>query len=378
MFEHENYATFAAENSDIEVIKNSLVDVTMASLYKNYGRTGLVAEFKMDNYEQTAKEVKEAMFAFASNKAGIKVPTKKNEVLAFFANPVAENIFNSIIAETIADVRIRVTSPQLMAMAEIVSVEPGDSYTWEIETKALPVVQRASLASNVVYLQSWSKQAITISPEEYGIGSTIDFIRVLAADYDIGKEIARMVYATLMAEYSAVAGIIFSTTGALATKTPFYQATWVPANYVKMAEYISALSDGNGVTAYGTIVAFNAISALATTNFGFAMQDRYIENGYLGKIYGIDSVILDQVVNFNAPLGTNLTNLVGIIPDDLIVLLSAVGDKPVKLVRSTYVRVKKDDPQDGSLNRIAYRYFFGFNAALATQAHFGLQATASN
>lgn len=372
-----NYAMFAAENSDIDVIKNSLVDVTMAALSKNYGKTGLVSEYKMDNYEQTARDVKEAMFAFAANKAGIKVPTKKNEVLAFFSNPVAESIFNSIIAETIADVRIRVTSPQLMAMAEIISVEPGDSYTWEIETKALPVVQKASLASNVVYLQSWSKQAITIAPEEYGLGTTMDFIRILAADYDIGKEIARMVYATLMAEYSAVANIIFATSGALATKTPFYKSTWAAADYVKMAEYISALNGGMGVTAYGTLVAFNAISALATTNFGFAMQDRYIENGYLGKIYGIDSVILDQVVNYNAPLGTTLANLTGIIPDNLIVLLSAVGDKPVKLVRSTYVRVKRDEPQDGALNRVVYRYFFGFNAALATQAHFGLQSTSA-
>ena len=377
MFEHENYAMFAAKDSEIDVIKNSLVDVTMAALYKNYGKGGLVAEFSMDNYDQTAKDVKDLMFAYAANKAGINAPKSKSEILAFFSNPVAENIFNSIIAETIADVRIRVTSPNLIAMAEIVSVEPGDSYTWEIETKALPVVQKASLASNVVYLQSWSKQAITISPEEYSVGATMDFIRILAADFDLGKEIARMVYATLMAEYSAVANIIFSTTGALATKTPFYQSTWAAANYVKMAEYIAALNGGTGVTAYGTIVAFNAISALATTSFGFAMQDRVIENGYLGKIYGIDSVIMDQVVNYKAPLGTSRAGVTGIIPDNLIVLLSAVGDKPVKLVRSTYVRVKKDDPQDGALNRVAYRYFFGFNAALATQAHFGLQATSA-
>lgn len=373
-----NYATFANESEDVDVIKNSLVDVTMASLYKNYGNTGLVSEFKMDNYDQVAKDVKEAMFAFVANKAGLKVPTKKSEVLSFFANPVAESIFNSIIAETIADVRIRVTSPQLMAMAEIIPVEPGDSYTWEIETKALPVVQKASLASNVAYLQSWSKSSITISPEEYSVAATMDFIRILAADYDLGKEIARMVYATLMQEYSAVATIIFATSGALATKTPFYKSTWAAADYVKMAEYISALNGGMGVTAYGTKVAFNAISALATTSFGFAMQDRVIENGYLGKIYGVDSVLLEQVVNFNAPLGTSLADLAGIIPDNLIVLLSAVGDKPVKLVRSTYVRVKKDDPQDGALNRVVYRYFFGYNAALATQAHFGLQSTAAN
>ena len=372
-----NYAMFAAENSDIDVLKNSLSDLTLAALSSNYTKSGLVADFKVDNYNQMTKEAKEALLAFCAAKAGIKVPTNKTEVLAMFSNPVAESLFNSIIAETIADVRIRVTSPQLMAMAEIVNVEPGDSYTWEIETKALPVVQKASLASNVAYLQSWSKKGITISPDEYGLGSTIDFIRVLAADFDIGKEIARMVYATLMAEYSAVANIIFATSGDLATKTPFYQSTWNGANYVKMAEYISALNGGMGVTAYGTIVAFNAISALATTSFGFAMQDRYIENGYLGKIYGVDSVILDQVVNFNAPIGTSLAGLNGIIPDNLIVLLSAVGDKPVKLVRSTYVRVKRDEPQDGALNRIAYRYFFGFNAALATQAHFGLQSTSA-
>jgi hypothetical protein len=44
MFEHENYAMFASENSDVEVIKNSLVEVTMAALYKNYGKTGLERE----------------------------------------------------------------------------------------------------------------------------------------------------------------------------------------------------------------------------------------------------------------------------------------------------------------------------------------------
>ena len=372
-----NYAMFAAENHDAEIIKNSLSEVTLASLSSNFGKSGLVSEYKIDNYSQTAKDVKEALIAFCAKTAGMKNPTSKSEVLALFSNPVAESLFNSIIAETIADVRIRVTSPQLMAMAEIISVEPGDSYTWEIETKALPVVQRASLASNVAYLQSWSKKGITISPDEYGLGSTIDFIRVLAADYDIGKEIARMVYATLMAEYSAVANIIFSTTGDLATKTPFYKSTWAAADYVKMAEYISALNGGMGVTAYGTLVAFNAISALTTTNFGFGTQDRFIENGYLGKIYGIDSVILDQVVNYNSALGTTLADLAGVIPDNLIVLLSAVGDKPVKLVRSTYVRVKREEPQDGALNRVVYRYFFGFNAALATQAHFGLQSTSA-
>lgn len=372
-----NYAMFAAENSDVEVIKNSLSEVTLASLSENFGKSGLVSSYKIDNYNQTSKDVKDALIAFCAKTAGMKNPTTKGEVLALFSNPVAESLFNSIIAETISDVRIRVTSPQLMAMAEIISVEPGDSYTWEIETKALPVVQRASLASNVAYLQSWSKKGITISPDEYGLGSTIDFIRVLAADFDIGKEIARMVYATLMAEYSAVANIIFSTTGDLATKTPFYKSTWAASDYVKMAEYISALNGGMGVTAYGTLVAFNAISALTTTNFGFGTQDRLIENGYLGKIYGIDSVLLGQVVNYNSALGTSLAGLTGIIPDNLIVLLSAVGDKPVKLVRSTYVRVKRDEPQDGALNRIVYRYFFGFNAALATQAHFGLQSTSA-
>ena len=45
-----DYAMFANDNNDVEVIKNSLVDITLASLYNEYGKTVLVSEFKMDNY----------------------------------------------------------------------------------------------------------------------------------------------------------------------------------------------------------------------------------------------------------------------------------------------------------------------------------------
>ena len=57
-------------------------------------------------------------------------------------------------------------------------------------------------------------------------------------------------------------------------------------------------------------------------------------------------------------------------------MLSGVGDKPVKLVRENFIRIIKQNNTDGAQNKVAYSYFMGFDAAIATQAHFALQNVA--
>ena len=57
-----------------------------------------------------------------------------------------------------------------------------------------------------------------------------------------------------------------------------------------------------------------------------------------------------------------------------ILLLSSVGDKPVKLVRESFVHVKVKEPTDGSQYRHNYEHFMSFDAAIITQANYGIQA----
>ena len=85
-----------------------------------------------------------------------------------------------------------------------------------------------------------------------------------------------------------------------------------------------------------------------------------------------------QSTNFAAPIGNSDTTAqkIMLLPNDQIFLLADVGDKPVKLVRENYVRVINTEPNNNSINRREYQYFMAFDAAIATQAHFGIQKLA--
>ncbi|MEI6296318.1 MAG: hypothetical protein WCO84_01555 [bacterium] len=361
-----NYTLNFASNSEVaKKLVDMSIDVTMASLSEDFGQTGLVSKFSLDNRHEASRMAKEGVLSFAAEKAGIEKIETKSDVIMAFANPIFENIVNAIQAETLMGVMARVQSAQILGMANIATVDIGDSYTWEIDPKGLPIAQRASYLSNVTVDQSFLKKSITVTPQQYSLGTTLDYVRVLANDYDWGKQLARVAMGMLYAQYKLIVSLLFDVSG-----TPIYKGTFAVKDYVKMASDLNALNGGAGVTAYGTLPAWQAINAVATSG-GFTTIDEYIRNNFLQKIFGIDSMIIDQATDFSAPLtGVSPTVLV---PEDHIVLLSSVGDKPVKLVRENFIRVIKSDHTSTSQNKVSYSYFMAFDAALATQAHFGLQ-----
>lgn len=368
-----NFSTNADET--LKVVVSNLSDVIETAAFSAYGKTGMVAEKKMDNYADTMQKTKLAVLGFAQKASGIKeLNTKTDVAMAFANNQIFVSMFNSIIAESLRNVMVRATSPQLMALCNIETVEVGDSYSFDIDTKALPVAQLASYGDNVALLRGFANQSVTITPRPYSIGTTIDYIRILANDYDLGRELARVMMGMLYAQYKLVKNIIFAT--ANVNNTPFLLAAFTQSGFVQMASDISMINGGAGVTAYGTLVAFNKIGALATTGgYGYVSQDEIIRNGYLQKIFGVDCVILDQATDFSAPFTTANAPSLRLIPDNYIVLVSTIGDKPVKLVREDFIRVRVREAYENSLNRIEYNYFQSFNAGLATQGAYGLVAT---
>ena len=51
-------------------------------------------------------------------------------------------------------------------------------------------------------------------------------------------------------------------------------------------------------------------------------------------------------------------------------------DKPVKLVREDFIHVKVKEPTQGSQYRYNYEYWMSFDAAIITQANYGIQSVA--
>lgn len=366
---------FSAQDETAEVIKNNLVKLAKYAM-NNDSRYKRVAELsfsneKIDNYEELNLKAKTALLKYAAEKAQIKEISTKADVINAFSNPMFQTVFNSIIVDSLQSIVLKSRPEQIYRLANVSDVEVGDSETWEIDTKGLPIAQRTSYTTNVTFLDSYAITPITITPKPYSIGTTMDYIRILANNYDIGREIARVAASLLFAQLKLIVDSIYAI--ANVQGTPFYQANWNAANYVQMIDDIKMLNGGADVTAYGTTVAFSKMGVLATTNYGFQSQDEIIRNGFLGRAYGVDNVVLDQFTDLSQPFTTASANTLRTIPNDRVVLLSSVGDKPVKLVREDFIRVKVKEPKDGSLYRSNYEYFMSFDAAIATQANYGIQ-----
>lgn len=370
---------FSAQDETAEVIKNNLVKLAKYAM-NNDSRYKGVAELsfsneKIDNYEELNLKAKTALLKYSAEKAQIKEIKTKADVVNAFSNPTFQTIYNSIITETLESIVLRARPEQIYRLANVSDVELGDSETWEIDTKGLPIAQRTSYTTNVTFLDSYAVTPITITPKPYSVGVTMDYIRILANNYDIGREIARVAASFLFAQLKLIVDSIYAI--ANVQGTPFYQATWNASNYVQMADDLKMLNGGASVTAYGTTVAFNKMGVLATTNYGFQSQDEMLRNGFLGRAYGVDNVVLDQFTNLSQPFTTANASILRPIPNDRVILLSSVGDKPVKLVREDFIRVKVKDPKDGSLYRSNYEYFMSFDAAIATQANYGIQGVSA-
>lgn len=366
---------FSAQDETAEVIKNNLVKLAKYAM-NNDSRYKRVAELsfsneKIDNYEELNLKAKTALLKYAAEKAQIKEISTKADVINAFSNPMFQTVFNSIIVDSLQSIVLKSRPEQIYRLANVSDVEVGDSETWEIDPKGLPIAQRTSYTTNVTFLDSYAITPITITPKPYSIGTTMDYIRILANNYDMGREIARVAASLLFAQLKLIVDSIYAI--ANVQGTPFYQANWNAANYVQMIDDIKMLNGGADVTAYGTTVAFSKMGVLATTNYGFQSQDEIIRNGFLGRAYGVDNIVLDQFTDLSQPFTTASANTLRTIPNDRVILLSSVGDKPVKLVREDFIRVKVKEPKDGSLYRSNYEYFMSFDAAIATQANYGIQ-----
>lgn len=372
---------FSYVDDGAKIIKENLEKVCKyamwhdAKLNKIADKSFALVDSEIKDYNEVNEKAKLALLSFCADKAGINQIETKADVIRAFSNNTFASIYNSIIVDVLESIILKSRPEQIFRLANVDEVDVGDSKSYTIDTKGLPIAQRTSYTTNVTFLDSYSEMSLTITPKPYSIGTTMDYIRILANNYDMGRELARVAAAMLYAQLRLIVDEIYSVTPI--NNTPFYQTTWNAANYIQMIEDLKMLNGGADVTAYGTLPAFNKIGAVVTQDFGFQSQDEMIREGFLGRAYGVDNVVIDQFTDLNRPFTTANAPTLRAIPNDRILLISSVGDKPVKLVRENFVRVLTKDANDGSLYRQNYEYFMSFDAGIVTQANYGIQSTNS-
>lgn len=360
---------FSADTTAKDIIRLNaeLLAAKTSELYPN-----IIEKVVMNNYKEENSKVKQAILAYASQKAGIEVPTTKDEMMFAKDNAMFVSVLNSITVQSISYVMANYENPALMEFATVDTVEVGGSKTYTIDHKSLATPQRGNYTSNVTLVPSYAKQSVTITPKVYTLGVSLDYLRLIDDAYDWGAAVAKIYASFIYGQYKLIAQLVFNP--AILNDTPLYSDAFSPTTYMQIADDVAMLNGGNAsdVVAFGTRAALSKISGTAVTG-GYSTKDEYIRGGILKEVAGIQSVVLDNFTNFNVPFNTANAPKLRALPNDLIVLVSRARDSIVKLVRESYIRVVEVEPTENNINRMEYSYTQAYDAAVITSSFFGIQ-----
>jgi len=372
-FEFKKYSVNNVDNKFTALVEagTSLSKFAMNSLYKE---DSLSTKYAVDlrstsgialNYQEANKEFVNKLYQYClegspSANLGLDVNNRAN-VVRMFSDPFFAHKFFAIQSEILIGINSDNEVEEALQLANVSNVGLGDSKAFQIESKALWKIQDHGWENNVSDAQKQFKSSIYVTPRRKSAKITMEIEQASALDYDFGKQIAKLAMSLRKAMYNDIIDIIF--TVANVSSTPFYQASFSKTTYVTVVDQLAATNSAN-VRAYGSRLAFVNMTNGVTT--GFQTQDEINKTGFLGNVYGTPFVVINQVVDSNSALFTTK------VPTNRILLVSDVGDKPVKLVREDGMRYIVKDGTDTSLFSRSYTVIDSWKAALATQASYGI------
>lgn len=356
-------------------IVDKVVELGEAGIAKHFSNKKLVDvnnTLSVKEYRQLNNDVRKMVLGYMAQACNMECIEDAQDLETVFSNPVGQSLYNRIMTSVLPVLTLGCESSAISQLADVVTVDYGDSHTFYLEPKGLNIVQRDSRMSNRIFNDSQVKQTVTITPKVYSAGVQIDYIRMLDRTFDFGREVAKLAMSFIYSQYKLVVSLIFDS--AQLNGTLFYNSSYVPATFLKQVEALKAVNGGRDVINYGTLPAFYAISGNITNNYGFASQDEVIRNGYLGRVHGVDSFVVDNVTDGSEYVDNSYKQLA--LPMDMILTLSPVSDKPVKLVRENFVKVVEVEPTEGGLYRHSFGYQMAYDAGIATTSNYMLTKVA--
>jgi len=379
-YKEVTYFSGIEKQDKVKQIISERANVVKHALARDYGKTGLVNYFSLGDevkYSDAIDNLRKDVLAYCGEKAGVSEFLTDEDFVNALDNPTFISVYNAIEAGVIRQVFTNLESKAIDVIANVDTVGLGNSKTYNLSSKGLPVAQRNSYLSNVAFLNGATSQPLTIVPRVYSLGVSIDLLRILKGDQDWARETSKVIMGMLYAQYRLVVATLFSTS--LLSGTPFALASWDTDTHIKVIEILRTINNSQ-VVGYGTISALRkasigSIEIAASVFGGLNTQDTFIKDGFVSHVNGIDYVLLDNAYDFSAPLEATVNGVLGqfLVPSDKILLLCPAQDKPVKLVRENYVRVRLVEPQDNSILTRSYAYFMSFETGIATMSQFAIQ-----
>ena len=351
-----------------KTLVDGLSTLTKMSLNKQVeGNSGLTIKYSVTDvdYNELNDRIKAKVLKYSAEQAmipeAINVLTPSGLAQAFSNTNFEWNFFSiqtQVLGMLLADTEVG----EILRFVNMSVVGLGDSMTYEVGGRSLYDVEETTYGNNVTRPRKQFAQPLTIKPSPKEASVQFDVIQMLTSNYDFGAEMAKIVLSIRAAQYQAAVDLLFDETPI--TGTPFYSATFNKANYTGLADLLQAVN-GTAVTAFASRRAWADASENVVT--GFSVQDELVKKSYIADLYNVSSQILTQAVD------TSTASFAFRVPNDKIVIMPNLGDKPVKIVGEDYVRVKLNDGDNNSIQNRVYKYIYSYGIGLVTSTAYGIQ-----
>lgn len=358
-----------AQNTDARTLIETGTLVSKMAMSKYHGDNILATQYSYsEDYDALNTSLKEKILKYCAKRANIEDYdlTQKEDLVKAFTNPTFEWEYFAIQTEVLNSLQSDNEVQEALKLANIVTVGMGDSATFDIASKALYEVQDGAYGNNVTRYQKQFRDSITLTPSPKTASISFDVVQLAAYNYDWGKEVAKIAMSFRTKMYKDIIEKIYDFT---VLGSPFYEASFAKSAYVALAERVDAVNGNIGVTAVATKQAW--VASAGTVTNGFSTLDEINKTGFIGNLYGVRSVVLEQAVDSNTPAYPFQ------VPNDRILLISmSAGDKPIKVVKEGNIMVTQEDGRTNSLYERVYKYTDSWEVGLATQAGYGISAAA--
>lgn len=314
---------FSYNRSENE-IQNAIVDSALELARATYENR------KPADYAEKNTELLKSMGKFAVE--GTKFEADfENQGLAIFSRTQVKNSttirenFNVVLAQIITAIVPEVVNDTFTRfIAEIHQVGYGETSRFTIESNDLFRVNSKAEGVRKGVDQPMFDNEITVNAKPATIDAAIDWYPFAAGVFDMGN------FGVKIAKSYMAYIFLKAIKGMTAASTEFGAAYTIngvtPQLFGDLRAKVSAANGGMGVIVIGTPVALSNLTLQG--NYQVEVGEEMTKVGYLSQYLNVPVIAIENVL---VPGTTNTTAKLAL-PNDVMYMIPAAGDKPVKIV----------------------------------------------
>lgn len=272
------------------------------------------------------------------------------------------SVIETIIARTTSKSNVEMFMGNL---AEVRNMADGDSMNIDIKAKNVYLLSKVARGMNSSHIQRRFGQNVTLTPSTRQCTIGFEEHQIISGRIDYGRELALATEGIKTSMLIEVQALLFGSSNPIGNK--LIENTYTESAFRALIQKVQAKNGSANVITAGTDIALSAILPTETA-FLQPLGLDYMKQGYVINPFGTKSLVFPQAVDSQDDL---------ILPNDKIVVFTAGVDRPIKIGMGGNVKIINTNGDNKADRMRTYTVEVEYDVQLASDAHVGIQDTAT-